>query len=82
MKKKKHYKKKCKKYKTRMERLGKEHDVVYIKLDKYHQNEMTGCVKHNLNLSKLLENTLPIKGPDILFDINQEGYVVGIEILY
>lgn len=82
MAKKKHYVKKLKKYKTKMEIMGKDNDVVYIRLDKHPGKHVKGCSGETLWLWEIPEKTRPIKGPAIYLDVDKEGYIIGIEILY
>lgn len=53
-------------------------DTAYIYLPRHLGEAVSGCVKKTIHLDHLIEEP---KGPRVLLDFNDQGELIGIEIL-
>ena len=53
-------------------------DVAYLYLPDHPGNGVSNVVKKNLRLGNLIDG---YKGPDVILDFDQNGKLIGIEIL-
>lgn len=53
-------------------------DKAYIYLPGHPKEDVYGCVKKTIHLDNLIEEH---KGPRVLLDFNDQGELIGIEIL-
>ncbi|MDV7341752.1 DUF2283 domain-containing protein [Terasakiella sp. A23] len=54
--------------------------VAYLYLPKHPKKTVAGIIKKSIHLSDFIEE-LPNKTPDIIFDFDDEGDIIGIEFI-